>query len=663
MYKKTAVAGATALAMFSLVGTASAADYKGPDLKGEVVTIYHAGPDPSGLASPFYPVRAVVAAVLALPPVCPYDGLSAALDELGLSRRDLPGIAELFGHEGELWQLEPPIRRRELLASTIRVLRAAANHGPAVLVFEDVDRYDHPSQELLRRLAERTDTHPLRVVVTNDAAFAERWPDNVERIDLPPLDDRALAQLAAHLEANGGSGMPSADNLASCTDGLPEHVQHLVRYVLEGGEVARAPAGIADLISARIGLLPHTALVVCQTAAVFGIEVYVDVLRSAVGGRVDEPFDDAIALLSARSLIAVTDGVVSFRERLVRDVVHDATPADVRRALHATAADELQRSISDPAVLGHHRELAGHLRDAADLLMRAGDDAVHQLDDIGACALYQRALFAARRLMLADDDTDGDSRGRFVTLSVKLADALRVGGQVGLARGIVEEAKGYCDNTPGLEAQLLRASAHLSLTEADTSRAIETLRRAIGLAIPTGQMDLLSELYHDLSSMYLREGDSNAAMAELEEGIDLITLGEGAAATGGPSLLWRLLMRYAQLHSAVGDLRQAITVGEHALFHAKRVHSRLGSARIQSMMATMHEKAGDVNTARRYQQAAVDEMRRLGDRRGTAELLLSGKSPTRSLMRISPSSLREAQELAAEVGWVEGTERAGKEPS
>ncbi len=39
MYKKTAIAGATALAMFSLVGTASAADYKGPDLKGEVVTI------------------------------------------------------------------------------------------------------------------------------------------------------------------------------------------------------------------------------------------------------------------------------------------------------------------------------------------------------------------------------------------------------------------------------------------------------------------------------------------------------------------------------------------------------------------------------------------------------------------------------------------------
>ena len=39
MFKKTAIAGASALALFTLVGPASAADYKGPDLKGEVITV------------------------------------------------------------------------------------------------------------------------------------------------------------------------------------------------------------------------------------------------------------------------------------------------------------------------------------------------------------------------------------------------------------------------------------------------------------------------------------------------------------------------------------------------------------------------------------------------------------------------------------------------
>jgi alpha-glucoside transport system substrate-binding protein len=39
MFKKTTIAGASALALFALSGAASAADYKGPDLKGEVITV------------------------------------------------------------------------------------------------------------------------------------------------------------------------------------------------------------------------------------------------------------------------------------------------------------------------------------------------------------------------------------------------------------------------------------------------------------------------------------------------------------------------------------------------------------------------------------------------------------------------------------------------
>ena len=51
-------------------------------------------------------------------------------------------------------------------------------------------------------------------------------------------------------------------------------------------------------------------------------------------------------------------------------------------------------------------------------------------------------------------------------------------------------------------------------------------------------------------------------------------------------------------------------------------------------------------------------LRRLGDRRGTAELLLAGTSPTRTLLRIAPKSLEEARELALEVGWREGVVRS-----
>lgn len=629
------------------------------------MSVYRAGADPSGLAAPFHPIRTIVTALLTLPAMCAYDTLSAGLELLGLSRRDLPGIAELFGHHGELWQLEPAVRRRELMASALRVLKAAApGHGKAVFLLDDVDRYDQPSRDLLFRLAEIADSGvdlPLRVIVTHGPALASHWPGSVARLDLAPLTEDDFAGLAVHIEQVGHGTMPSARELAALTGGSPNHLQHLVRFIVEGGSIEAAPRHLADLVAERITSLPHEARVLCQTAAVFGDEIARETMRHTLGRRMDNfAFDTALALVEARGLLFESGdrSTVGFTHALVRDVVYDATPANVRRELHADAVRVLAATVSDALALGHHHERAGNLVEAATALMRAGDDAVRMLDDAGAIELYQRALTAARRLMLSDDDSA--SRIRFVTLSVKLADALRVSGETALARGIVEEAKSHSQGTPDLEAQLLQASAHLFSCESNFGAAIDSLRRGIGLLIPVGEMELLAELYLDLSSMYLRKGETEKALAELGEGLDIITLGEGADAANGPAILWRLLQRMAQIHCAAERVPTAVHLAERALVHARRIRSRIGSARVQALLASLYEQVGDVRLAEKYRQAAVNEMRRLGDRRGTAELLLAGVVPTRTLLRINPATLREARALADEVGWIEGVEEASQ---
>jgi tetratricopeptide (TPR) repeat protein len=629
------------------------------------VVVYRSGSDPTGLKTPFHPVRNLVAAVLALPPVCPYDRLSKGLEQLGLSRRDLPGVAELFGHHGELWQLEPEIRRRELFVSTIRVLKAAtATRGKAVFLLDDVDHYDQPSRELLDSLSQIREETPLRVVAAHGQALVHHWPAHVERLGLPPLDEDDFAGLAVHLEQVAHENMPSAREMALRTGGNPNHLQHLVRFIVEGGQLERAPQSLPDLIAERLGALPHVARVLCQTAAVFGTEVHRDLLRHALGQRLDDAaLAVALSLTRARGLLGESgDGaVVCFHHPLIRDVVYDATPADVRRELHECATRALEPTTTDSLILGHHQEMAGNLLVASSLLTRAGDDAVHQLDDAGAIALYQRALAAARQLMLADDDSA--SRIRFVTLSVKLADALRVNGHVSLARGLVEEAKWHSRGTPRLEAQLLQAAAHLYACEQKQDAAIDCLHRGIGLAIHAGDMELLAELYLDLSSMYMAKSEFEKAITELREGLDLVTMGEGAEAQDGPKILWRLLLRMAQLHSSADRLANAVQLAERALVHALRIRSRIGSARVQTLLASFCEQMGDLRLADKYRQAAVGEMRRLGDRRGTAELLLSGVVPTRTLLRINPANLREARELADEVGWVEGVAQASRKTS
>jgi tetratricopeptide (TPR) repeat protein len=346
-------------------------------------------------------------------------------------------------------------------------------------------------------------------------------------------------------------------------------------------------------------------------------------------------------------------GELAFTSRLARDIVYDATPAHVRRSLHAAAATAVEAMSPDLALLGHHHDLAGHAKDAIPLLRRAGDQAAEQLDDAGAGQFYYRALVAVRQAVLSGDD-DGSSENQFVQLSVRLADVLRVRGETSIARGVLAEARDW-SGSPALIATIDRAGAAIALSEGDVEGSVAGLRRGVGRAISTGDMNLVCELYLDLATALLRAGDPDGALRELVECIDLVTLGEGEAAIDGPEPFWRILRAQAQLVDNTGDSYKALRLAEAALFHAQRVRSRFGTARVQQLLAQLCDKAGLGGKAERYRQQAINEMRSLGDRRATAELMLTDM-PAKSAVVIRPRT-SEPLPLTSERGWPERRDR------
>jgi hypothetical protein len=617
-------------------------------------------PDPTGLGRPFHPLRTAVHDMIGLDARASGEELTAALEAIGLSRRDAPAVAELLGREGPLWQLEPSVRRREILASLNRLITCAADRGPLALVLEDVDLYDHPSQEAIRRIIEGARGRgSLRILISNEPMLADMWPSSLGRIELGPLDSPALEELVEALRDGAlAEDRPDPEQLAVVCGGMPGHIHQLLRYVAEGGPSATAPDSVADLAAARLDHLPHAAKVLGQAAAVVGTQAPIGLVRSMVNDPEETLLRQALSVLVARGIVRESgDGSeLSFASGLLRDVIYDATPAHVRRELHELASAALELQGADSAVLGHHHELCGSLARAAQLLAEAGDAAVHELDDVAARRLYQRGLSAARQLMLSDDDAA--MQAQFVAIAVKLADQLRVGGELGLARGLIDEVRMHCRDSRALQAQVLRAAAHLSGAEGDHATTAAALREGIGLAIVTGQRDLICDLYLDMATTHLRESLASEAVTELEEGVDLVTGGEGGQASDGPPALWRMLYRLAQLHALEGRRERAVEIGDHALRHAVRVGARVGTARIQSMLAGLLEQLGDRRRAHDLRDRAIDEMRRLGDRRGTAELLLDGARPTESFPPLMSSGLREAEELAQEIGWIEGERRA-----
>ena len=118
-----------------------------------------------------------------------------------------------------------------------------------------------------------------------------------------------------------------------------------------------------------------------QAAAVLGIEPQLDVLRAMLandsassaavlrmtrdGNRPGTghtrmtlertAFEAAMADAERAGLLGPDQsGELTFTSRLVRDIVYDATPADVRRSLHHAAAGAVESLSPDAALLGHH---------------------------------------------------------------------------------------------------------------------------------------------------------------------------------------------------------------------------------------------------------------------------------------------------------------------
>lgn len=578
--------------------------------------LYKTGADPSGLATTYYPIRAVLAAVLGLPPLCDDTEFRAQILELGLGDPDVSGIAEIFGQLSPLASLEPEIRRHEMATAAMRVLEAATTRGPIAIMFDDVDRYDDPSLSLLRHFAEAGPNLPPIVLIVDEAG-ANAWPTSVPRLEVGPLDDQAVTAMVRDM-IDGPS--PDAEAAAlTFGQGAPGYVDHLLRYLLDGGQLEDTRPALADLIAARLSMLSQATLGLCQAAAVFGNEVELEILRvTSLVVDVDAALTDAIG----HGFLQVDLGVVRFSSQLVREVVYDATPAHVRRALHGAAAEALEQSGGGEfKVLGHHHDLAGHATQAIGLLIAAGDQADHQLDGRGAAALYHRGQVAVREALRAGADQDDvHLASDFVGVSVKLANVLRGGGNLGLARGVLAEARDWAD-APVLQARLDQALARVAESETDYPAAIALLRRAIGGAISGGNLTLVVEIYCELSSALIESGDRNGAASELAECLDIVTFGEGARAEFGPPNLWQLIKRQAMLRAVRGDFEIALTAGEAALAQAQRAGIQAGVVKVATLLVQLAINVGNAPLAERYRQLVVSEMRSLGDKRSTAELL------------------------------------------
>ena len=329
----------------------------------------------------------------------------------------------LSAPDGDVWQMAPLRRKQRTIALLAERIVRLARDGPVALLVEDIHWIDPSSLEMLDVLVERLRELPVLAVLTHRPEFQPRWTGHghVSMHSLNRLgrgDGRAIAERVA-----GGKTLPDEvlARIVAQTDGIPLFVEELTKTVLEADVLEEhddryvlrghlpdleIPTTLQDSLMARLDRLAPVKRVI-QAAACIGREFDAALLAAALTTAPDA-LDEALEeLVSAQLIFRRTGGERTsyvFKHALVQDAAYASLLLSVRRSLHKSLAQALER-LPDPdsLQLARHFSGAGVEARAAALYLSAGQRSLQASALPEAIGALELGLQAAERLPASDE--------------------------------------------------------------------------------------------------------------------------------------------------------------------------------------------------------------------------------------------------------------------
>jgi DNA-binding CsgD family transcriptional regulator/tetratricopeptide (TPR) repeat protein len=437
--------------------------------------------------------------------------------------------------------------RDALFAAALDELERAAT----LVVFEDMHWADEATLDLLKYLGRRIHrTHAMLAVSYRDDEVGPRHPlrfvigdlprASTLRISLSPLSEPAIAQLARR------AGRPSK-GLHRITGGNPFFVTEVLAGVTD-----TVPVTVRDAVLARALKLSSAAREIAEFVCVVPGKTELWLLEQAT--RSDEA--DIEGCLSI-GMVRDEDGALAFRHELARRALEDSLSPARQQSLHAKVLSILApRPGIHAARLAHHADGA---RNAEDVL-RFAPIAAAQAASVGAhreaASHYHAALRHAQNLspdkrvelqehlsyeyhLTGEHERAIEIRREALEIwrasgqRVREGDTLRwlawlswfAGNSAEATRYGVDAVETLESLPPGPElamAYCIRADLDMETHEADS--AIDWAQRAIALAEPWANTEILSQALNSLGTVRLIGGNSSG-WADLKRSLQLALAG------------------------------------------------------------------------------------------------------------------------------------------
>ena len=511
------------------------------------------------------------------------------------------GPVALLATSGVEPSLEERVRRFDEVA---RLLFGVARSRPLLVVLDDLDKADEPSQLFAQYLVRTArDDHLLVVICCRDTAgpIATLVQEpNTAQVELHGLERAAVDEQVSAIVGRAASDA-ELSAVYEATAGNPFFVSEVARQLAEGPTLTgTVPRSVLDAVGQRLGDLSADCATTLHAAAVLGSRFAVPIVATMTSSSVG----DCLTSLdqAARAALVLDDGSPDerrFAHELVRHAIVAGLAAAQRATLHRRAAEAISARAPHPD--GMVFELAHHWSQAAV----AGDGAV-------AVTWTERAGREAMRLHAYEDGRRWYGRA------------------LALGAGVLDDVD---------RCRLMIAYASAQCLSADFAGALETCGQAVDLAMRIGRPDLAAEA---------------ALVPEptFDEGIDRVirALCERALAVldGAPAeLRARVLAQYAWVCDYLCDLHAAHPAVQEALVLAEAS----GDPIALEAALTAHHMVRSGPDGLDEREANADRMWALGIRTGRPAACLSASEWRFDAASERGDLARAARELEAVDRW------------
>ena len=323
-----------------------------------------------------------------------------------------------------------PFAMAELVWAMRRFIERLADHGPVVVLFDDVHWAEPAFLDAVNAIAFAVRAPVMFLCTARPTIFEEHRPfvEAASATVLAPLTDE---QCASFLQLLLGETLVDArviDRIVGAADGNPLFIEQILFMLIDDGRLRdvdgrwhvegdlaslEVPATIEAVLTARLDRLPREERHVIEPASVIGRRFAQDAVAHLVDTGLRRALGDRLQDLRTRDLVALEDTdepSFRFQHQLIRDTTYNGLLKESRAILHERFvewADTINaardRSTEFEEIQGHHLEQAvRYWRELGSLdahVIEVGIDASRRLASAGERALARGDMRAAANLL------------------------------------------------------------------------------------------------------------------------------------------------------------------------------------------------------------------------------------------------------------------------